>query len=277
MTLCFVALVVFDGWLDGSLTKSIADDKPVQGTVITLLVAFLAIPAHIELSKLAAVKNVKIFLPVSIVASILLATWRFWQQFIGFPPGICLLVFSSFVLFALLLYQYGGYGASGILANCGVNCFSIWYLGLLSSFCVAIRIEFGMWSLLMFVLVIKSSDIGAYTFGTLFGKHKFSPNISPGKTWEGMGGALAGAVIVAVGFATICDIMAWWSAIVFGLCFAVIGQMGDLTESMIKRDAEQKDSAHKVPGFGGVLDIIDSLLIAAPFAYLFLMWSFDRG
>ena len=277
MTLCFVALVVFDGWLDGSLTKSIADDKPVQGTVITLLVAFLAIPAHIELSKLAAVKNVKIFLPVSIVASILLATWRFWQQFIGFPPGICLLVFSSFVLFALLLYQYGGYGASGILANCGVNCFSIWYLGLLSSFCVAIRIEFGMWPLLMFVLVIKSADIGAYTFGTLFGKHKFSPNISPGKTWEGMGGALAGAVIVAVGFATICDIMAWWSAIVFGLCFAVIGQMGDLTESMIKRDAEQKDSAHKVPGFGGVLDIIDSLLIAAPFAYLFLMWSFDRG
>ncbi len=277
MTLCFVALVVFDGWLDGSLTKSIADDKPVQGTVITLLVAFLAIPAHLELSKLAAVKNVKIFLPVSIVASILLATWRFWQQFIGFPPGICLLVFSSFVLFALLLYQYGGYGASGILANCGVNCFSIWYLGLLSSFCVAIRIEFGMWPLLMFVLVIKSADIGAYTFGTLFGKHKFSPNISPGKTWEGMGGALAGAVIVAVGFATICDIMAWWSAIVFGLCFAVIGQMGDLTESMIKRDAEQKDSAHKVPGFGGVLDIIDSLLIAAPFAYLFLMWSFDRG
>lgn len=277
MTLSFVALVVLDGWLDGSLTKSMADDKPVQGTIITLLVVFLAVPAHLELSKLAAAKNVKIFLPVSVAASILFATWPFWQQLIGFPPGICLLVFSSFVLFALLLYQYGGYGASGILANCGVNCFSIWYLGLLSSFCVAIRIEFGMWSLLMFVLVIKSADIGAYTFGTLFGKHKFSPNISPGKTWEGMGGALAAAVIVAIGFATICDIMAWWSAIGFGLCFAFIGQMGDLTESMIKRDAEQKDSAHKVPGFGGVLDIIDSLLIAAPFAYLFLMWSFDRG
>jgi len=277
MTLSFVALVVLDGWLDGSLTKSMADDKPVQGTIITLLVVFLAVPAHLELSKLAAAKNVKIFLPVSVAASILFATWPFWQQFIEFPLGIGLLLFSSFVLFALLLYQYGGYGASGILANCGVNCFSIWYLGLLSSFCVAIRIEFGMWPLLMFVLVIKSADIGAYTFGTLFGKHKFSPNISPGKTWEGMGGALAAAVIVAIGFATICDIMAWWSAIGFGLCFAFIGQMGDLTESMIKRDAEQKDSAHKVPGFGGVLDIIDSLLIAAPFAYLFLMWSFDRG
>ena len=85
------------------------------------------------------------------------------------------------------------------------------------------------------------------------------------------------AVIVAVGFAISCGIMAWWSAIVFGLGFAFIGQMGDLTESMIKRDAEQKDSARKVPGFGGVLDIIDSLLIAAPIAYLFLMLSFGRG
>lgn len=277
MTLCFVALVVLDGWLDGSLTSSIADDKPVQGIVLSILVTLLAIPAQFELSKLAAAKNVRIFLPISIIATILLATWRFWVQFIAFSLGIYLLLFSSFVLFVLLLYQYVRYGASGILANCGANCFSIWYLGLLSSFCVAIRIEFGMWPLLMFVLVIKSADIGAYTFGTLFGKHKFSPKISPGKTWEGMGGACALGVIVAVGFAVSCDIIAWWSAIVFGLCFAVIGQMGDLTESMIKRDAEQKDSAHKVPGFGGILDIIDSLLIAAPVAYLFFIWSFNRG
>lgn len=277
MTIGFVAIVLFDGWLDGSLTKSITDDKPVQGIFLTLLVALLAIPAQFELSKLAAAKHVKIFLPVSIVASILLATWRFWLQFPTFPPGLGLLLFSSFVPFALLLYQYSRYGTSGIMANCGVNCFSIWYLGLLSSFCVAIRIEFGMWPLLMFVFVIKCSDIGAYTIGTLFGKHKFSPKVSPKKTWEGMGGACAFAIIVSVGFAISCDIMAWWSAIMFGLGFAFIGQMGDLAESMIKRDAEQKDSAHKVPGFGGVLDIIDSLLIAAPVAYLFLMWSFNRG
>jgi len=277
MTIGFVALVVFDGWLDGSLTQSIADDNSAQGIVLTVLVTLLVVPAQFELSKLAAAKNLRIFLPISIIASILLATWRFWQQFISFPPGICLLLFSSFVLFALILYQYARYGVSGILANCGVNCFSIWYLGLLSSFCVAIRIEFGTWPLLMFVFVIKCSDIGAYTLGTLFGKHKFSPKISPGKTWEGMGGACTLAVIVAVGFAVSCDIMAWWSAIVFGLSFAFIGQMGDLTESMIKRDAEQKDSAQKVPGFGGILDILDSLLIAAPVAYFFLMWSFDRG
>jgi phosphatidate cytidylyltransferase len=125
----------------------------------------------------------------------------------------------------------------------------------------------------MFAYVVKSADIGAYSIGTLFGKHKFSPNISPGKTWEGMGGAVGAAIIVAIGFALICDIMLWWSAILFGLAFAFIGQLGDLAESMIKRDSEQKDSANKVPGFGGVLDIVDSPLVAAPLAYLFFMWS----
>jgi phosphatidate cytidylyltransferase len=176
-------------------------------------------------------------------------------------------------LLAVLLYQYASYGTYGVLANCGVNCLSIWYLGLLSSFCLAARIEFGLWPLLMFVFVVKSSDIGAYAIGTLLGKHKFSPKVSPAKTWEGMGGACAAAVIVAVGFAVSCDIMAWWLAVVFGLCFAFIGQMGDLAESMMKRDAQQKDSANKVPGFGGILDIIDSPLVAAPFAYVFFMCS----
>ena len=272
MTVLFIAVAVFDGWLDGSITTSTADDKPMQGTLLCILIALLAIPAQTELSRLAAAKNLKIFLPVSILGSILFATWRFWQQLMGFQPEIYLLLLSVFVLVALLLWQYAGYGVSGVLANCGVNCFSIWYLGLLSGFCLAIRIEFGLWPLMMFIFVIKCSDIGAYTIGTLYGKHKFSPKISPGKTWEGMGGAWAAAVIVAVGFAVSCDIMAWWLAAVFGLCFAFIGQMGDLAESMMKRDAQQKDSANKVPGFGGILDIIDSLLVAAPFAYLFFKW-----
>lgn len=272
MTVLFIAVAIFDGWLDGSLTASTADDKPTQGTLLCILIALLAIPAQTELSKLAAAKNLKIFLPVSILGSILFATWRFWQQLMGFRPEMYLLFLSVFVLVALFLWQYARFGISGMLANCGVNCFSIWYLGLLSGFCLAIRIEFGLWPLLMFIFVIKCSDIGAYTAGTLCGKHKFSPKISPGKTWEGMGGAWAAAVIVAVGFAVGCDIMAWWLAVVFGLCFAFIGQMGDLTESMMKRDAQQKDSANKVPGFGGILDIIDSLLVAAPFAYVFFKW-----
>jgi phosphatidate cytidylyltransferase len=272
MTILFISVVIFDGWIDGSLTISTTDDKNVQGTVFCILVALLAIPAQLELSKLAETKNLRIFAPVSIIASILLATSRYWVQFVEIRMDLFLLFLLTFILLILFIYQYLAFGVSGMLANCGVNCFSILYMGLLSGFCVAIRIEFGLWPLLMFVFVVKSADIGAYSFGTLFGKHKFSPKISPGKTWEGMAGAVAAAVIVAIGFARSCDIMFLWAAIAFGLCFAFIGQLGDLAESMMKRDAEKKDSANKVPGFGGVLDIIDSPLVAAPFAYLFFMW-----
>jgi len=274
MTLFFTAVVVLDGWLDGSLTISAADDKPVQGTILCVLVILLIIPAQFELSILAAAKNLKIFLPVTITASVLFAANRYLQQFVEFPLETYFSLLSAFVLMALFLYQYKTHGTSGVLANCGASFFSILYLGLLSSFCIAIRIEFGLWPLLMFVFVVKSADIGAYFIGTLFGRRKFSPKISPGKTWEGMGGAVAAAIIVALGFSLLCDIMVWWLAIIFGLGFAFIGQMGDLAESMIKRDAEQKDSANKVPGFGGVLDIVDSLLVAAPLAHLFFKWSF---
>ena len=274
MTVLFIAVVIFDGWLDGSLTAAQTDDKPIQGTVFCLLIALLAIPAQLELSKLAAAKNLRIFTPVTIISAILFATSGYLQQFIEIRPDTYIIFLSAFVLFALLLYQYIFYKTSAVLANCGAGYFSILYLGLLSSFCVRMWLDFGLWPLLMFVFVVKSADIGAYTIGSIFGRHKFSPKISPGKTWEGMAGALVFAIIVAIGFAVSCDIMSWWFAIIFGLCLAFIGQIGDLAESMIKRDAEQKDSANKVPGFGGILDIIDSPLVAAPFGYLFFMMSF---
>ena len=273
MTIFFTALIIFDSWFDGSLTASAADDKPLQATFFCALIALLAIPAHLELSKLAAAKNLKLFTPLSTVASILFATAWYWPQLIEISPHIYLSFLSAFSLFALLLYQYICYGTAALLANCGANLFSIIYLGLLSTFCIALRIDFGPWPLLMFVFVVKSADIGAYTFGSLFGKHKFSPKISPAKTWEGIAGAVAAATIVAILFAAACDIMVWSLAVIFGCCFAFIGQLGDLVESMIKRDAQQKDSANNVPGFGGILDIVDSPLLAAPFAYLFFMLS----
>ncbi|MHC4460340.1 MAG: phosphatidate cytidylyltransferase [Planctomycetota bacterium] len=273
MTIFFTAVVIFDGWLDGSLTASTADDRAVQGTILCILIALLIISAQLELSKLAAAKNLKIFIPVSIIASVLFAGSWYWQQLIEVTPQIYLFFLSTFVLLALLLNQYIRYGTSGVFANCGTNYFSIIYLGVLSGFVVAIRLDFGLWPLLMFIFVIKSADIGAYSIGAPFGRHKFSPKISPAKTWEGMGGGIASAMVVAVLFATGCDIMVWWLALIFGFCFAFIGQLGDLAESMIKRDAEQKDSASNVPGFGGILDIIDSPLLAAPFAYLFFMFS----
>jgi phosphatidate cytidylyltransferase len=279
MTVLFTAIVLFDGWLDGSLTASTADDRPVRGTILCVLVVVLVILAQLELSKLLAAKNLKAFTPVSIIVSTLLATTWYWPQIVGSSvpapeAGRLSVVFVlAFGLFGLLIYQYICCGTKAVLANCGANCFSIIYLGLLSGFALAIRVDFGVWALLMFIFVVKSSDIGAYAIGTLFGRHKFSPKVSPGKTWEGAGAAVAAAVIVAVAFAAGFDIMSWQRAIAFGFCLAFVGQAGDLAESMMKRDAERKDAANMVPGFGGILDIIDSPLVAAPFAYFFFMLS----
>ena len=155
----------------------------------------------------------------------------------------------------------------------GAGCLIMLYLGLLSGFFAGIRIEHGLWSFFMVIFVVKSSDIGAYTIGRLVGKHRFSPRISPGKTWEGMLGAVIFAIIVANIFVDQGRIMAWPRATLFGACFAFVGQMGDLVESMLKRDAQIKDSSARIPGFGGVLDVLDSPLMAAPFAYLFFQLS----
>jgi len=265
MTLAFVGIVLLDGWFDGSLTTSPADDKNVRGTLVVVLVALLMIPGLFELSKLAAAKDIKILLPISIPVSMLLSAGSYRLFFpLTFSP-----LFLVFSVMAFFLYHRLRYGISGVFANCGAACFSILYLGLLSMFIPAVRIDFGPGHLLMFVFVVKCSDIGAYTFGRLFGKHKFSPVISPKKTWEGMAGAVVFAVVVAVAFAVSCDIMTWWLGAIFGVAFAFLGQLGDLAESMLKRDAEIKDSSNSVPGFGGILDVVDSVLITAPFGWLF--------
>jgi phosphatidate cytidylyltransferase len=274
MSAFFCGLVLLDGWLDGSMTTA-AYNKDLQGTLLCVLIALLMVPAQLELSKLATVRNTKIFTVVSTVGAVALATSWYWPQLEIFPisQGVYLSLVFALLLFAVLLNQYGKYGTCNVVGNCGASCFSAVYLGLLSSFVLGIRIKYGLWPLLMLICVVKSADIGAYAIGSMIGKHKFSPRISPGKTWEGMGGAVAAGVAVAVIFAVTCDIMTWWFAVIFGFYFAFIGQMGDLAESMIKRDAEQKDSAKRVPGFGGILDIIDSPLVAAPFAYVFFMFA----
>ncbi|UCC99540.1 MAG: phosphatidate cytidylyltransferase [Phycisphaerales bacterium] len=276
MTALFIAVAVFDGWLDGSLTAGDGDDKRVQGTFLYVLVCVLILLAQHEFRRLARAKKLKIFYPVCGVACILLAGTRYWLQLFEVPAAVYLFFLFAFSTMGLVLFQYIRYGTSGVMANCGVNSFSIVYLGILSGFVIAVRIEFGLWPVLMFVFAVKSADIGAYAWGTLFGKHKFAPGISPGKTWEGMAGALVTAAAVSILFAASCDIMVWWLAGAFGCCAAITGQMGDLVESMIKRDAEQKDSAATVPGFGGILDIVDSPLVAAPFAYLFFVFALGR-
>lgn len=271
MMVGFTGLLVLDGYLDGSLTEAMVD-KNIQGSILAAIVMLLAIPAQLELSNLVKTTGAVVFRPVAIVSSILFAGVWYFRQFHSEPEKFHLyymLFVSVFTLLAFFVYQARLFGTKGTILNCSAGMFSVFYLGFLSSFVLGIRVEFGLWAMLMAILVVKSSDIGAYTIGRLFGKHKFSPNISPGKSWEGIAGAVLFAIIVAMLFARIADIMSLPQAILFGAVFAYLGQLGDLAESMIKRDVAQKDSSTTVPGFGGVLDIIDSPLVTAPLAYGF--------
>jgi len=269
MIVVFLGLILLDAHLDGSLTN--VPDKPIQATIFAVLIALLAIPAQFEIGNLIKRTEMHLFKSITIPASILLATSFFWAQFThtdNFSIFFFLLI-PAFSFLSLFIAQAVKFGTEGTIRNVSGSFFSIIYLGFLCAFILGIRISWGPWVLLMFIFTIKSSDIGAYTLGRLFGKHKMAPRISPGKTWEGLGGAMLFAAGVSFGFSHFCDIMSPLTAAVFGVVFGVLGQLGDLVESMIKRDAASKDSSSSIPGFGGILDVIDSPLATAPAAFVF--------
>ncbi|HEY3395560.1 MAG TPA: CDP-archaeol synthase [Lacipirellulaceae bacterium] len=169
-------------------------------------------------------------------------------------------------------------------SDLGVSCLAILYIGGLMGFMVQLRLlsggpwgkdgRWGMLAIASLIATVKMSDTGQYWVGRMFGRHKLAPAVSPGKTWEGA----VGGVLFAVGTAwlvfafsrrsvsAINDVVPITS---FAIAVAIAGIVGDLAESMLKRDAGVKDSSAWMPGFGGVLDLLDSLLGAAPVAYIF--------
>jgi phosphatidate cytidylyltransferase len=132
----------------------------------------------------------------------------------------------------------------------------------------------GHYYLLYFVLVTKFSDCGAYAVGSLIGKHKMIPRISPGKTWEGFAGAIVVSTAASVLFASLAGRhlvgMTPLHAVILGVILSLAAVVGDLIESLFKREAGLKDSGHLFPGIGGILDLLDSLLFNAPLMYLYL-------
>jgi len=135
----------------------------------------------------------------------------------------------------------------------------------------------GHWWLLFFIVVSKMSDTGAYCVGSLIGKHKMIPRVSPGKTWEGFVGGIGFSVIASWAFFSFANIhfngmtLPW--AIGLGVILGVGSVLGDLIESLMKREADMKDSGNFFPGIGGILDLLDSLLFNAPIMYLVLKYG----
>jgi phosphatidate cytidylyltransferase len=149
------------------------------------------------------------------------------------------------------------------------------YIPLMLGFLTGIRAEWGTGGLVVLLAVCKGSSTGAYLAGTLVGGRKLIPRVSPGKTVAGLFGGLAAAVAVSwlLGFSPVGMLTAW-AAAGFGLLIGVAAVVGDLAESLLKRQAGVKDSRQLVPGLGGMLDMVDDVLFAAPVAFLLLqLWS----
>jgi phosphatidate cytidylyltransferase len=127
----------------------------------------------------------------------------------------------------------------------------------------------GLWWLLTVLLGVWGFDTGAFFAGHFFGRHKLAPNISPGKTWEGVAGGLVFSVAAALLFTVRPLGVSWYLAILLGLLVGIAATLGDLAESLIKRQTHVKDSGQFIPGHGGILDRIDSLLFAVIVVYFF--------
>ncbi|GAB6187610.1 phosphatidate cytidylyltransferase [Thermopirellula anaerolimosa] len=185
---------------------------------------------------------------------------------------------TVFLAFWVEMQRYRSPG--GATVNIAGAVFAVCYIGVLSGFLVQLRVAFGLEALVSLLMVVKLGDSGAYAVGRLFGTHRLAPRLSPGKTLEGAVGAILFGVVGAfVSFHWLlpqlglkADVPHWFPMLAYGVILAVVGMIGDLAESLIKRDARQKDSSRLVPGLGGALDLIDSALMAAPAAYLF--WLF---
>jgi phosphatidate cytidylyltransferase len=188
------------------------------------------------------------------------------------------------VVMATFIVQSAQFNRPGAtMATIASTVLSVAYIGLLGSFVIQMRWfegpYHGFLALVYLFATAKGADTGAYTFGRLAGRHKLWPRLSPNKTIEGaLGGLLFGVtfalIVTAIGrFVLNAPSLTWPSTVVFGLVVGSAAQLGDLMESMIKRDCDRKDASEALPGFGGVLDVLDSLLFAGPVAFGFWLWA----
>ncbi|MEJ3404238.1 phosphatidate cytidylyltransferase [Rathayibacter sp. YIM 133350] len=201
-------------------------------------------------------------------------TW-FWAgtgQWLGML-GAIVLVIAWRVIESLLPGRH--VSAAQLVRDIGASMLVIVYLGLFTSFAaLLVRADGGQWWVLAFLILVIVADTGAYASGLAFGRHPMAPRISPKKTWEGFAGAVVACLLGGVLLAVFMLHQPWWFGLVFGLAILLSATVGDLSESLLKRDLGIKDMSSWLPGHGGFLDRLDSILPSAVIAYaLFLIFS----
>ena len=266
-------------------------NKFVSDGVCILLLIFLAVTGLAEFYGLAEKRGIACFKWCGIIGGVLLLAGTFLHlttNYLGindsparandFETGFLIL----FVLGLCVRQFVSKTNATGI-ATIATTLFGLMYVPWLLNFVQKIiffpfasagLMDEGKYFLLYFILITKFSDMGAYAVGSLIGKHKMIPRISPGKTWEGFGGAILVSTGTSLAFVHFFGAhmygMNTLHAVILGVVLSSTAVIGDLIESLFKREAGAKDSGQLFPGIGGILDLLDSLLFNAPIMYLYL-------
>jgi phosphatidate cytidylyltransferase len=278
-------LAWLDQWIDGLDAPSFFPSKTLPpGIIVFAVFVLLSAMGSREVARIFRSKGVAIGTPIAITMGLLgLIVVGFAPEdmsgTIGFAAGISSVVvaFIFGLLYSIRTKQVDG----AIAVGSGVVLIHV-YMGLMLGFLVLIRREHSVWVLIWVLATVKSCDIGAFFTGTTIGKRKLIPWLSPGKTWEGLvGGMITSGLVGCVGVWLLHDAGITAPSLlvggVMGVLMGGLGQCGDLTASLLKRDAGVKDAGTSLPGFGGVLDIIDSPILVAPFAYWVLQVTQDLG
>jgi len=227
-----------------------------------------------------------------------------WAPVVGLPGSplgwTCGML--SALLMAAFIHEAATYREPGLVTRRLALTFFTWgYIPLLGAFLVQLRwylpgagVGAGTAALLLAIFVPKCCDIGAYFTGRLLGRHKMTPLLSPKKTWEGAAGGLILAALISLLITqvitkrwlldpshheqfplcrkSLLGLPGWAWSLAFGLVIGLAGMVGDLMESLLKRDLSQKDASNVLPGFGGLLDVFDAILFSAPVTFGILLW-----
>ncbi len=213
------------------------------------------------------------------------------ERTVGIGLGLILSIIISFgdtkeitpllviiLIILSILFMATSKDLSSTISNMGGTLFGILFVGFLLAYVSLIRnMTNGRLWVLFLVVTVWAGDISALLIGSFFGRHKLYPKISPKKTFEGLFGSIVGSIIVALAFSLLfIPHLEKGHCILLAIGLGILGQLGDFTESMLKRSAQVKDSGTLIPGHGGMLDRLDSFLFSAPFLHYTLLYLFKE-
>jgi len=237
-----------------------------------LLVAVFIVLGLNEFFRLIEHKQIPVNRRLGIILGLVLAAATYFDYKI---PHDWLFIFIPIICLIIFIVQFTKRDTEAVLSISTIF-FGLVYVSWFLSFFIRLRTMpvgtelLGKQLIAYLILVTKSGDIGAYFIGRKFGKHRLIPRISPKKSVEGTLGGLTFSVLVSLGCVGFLPFFSLPHLLILGFCLGVLAQVGDLSESLIKRDCAVKDSGDTLPGFGGVLDAIDSLLFTAPIFYFYV-------